>query len=826
MKMIIPSSTIKYIKICIISPLFENISNLIYLVSFILLSIALIEPKKTITNYKKNSLIARQFEEEKFRTITTDEEFLNYLDLLVPKIYNYSPLNGVPISIPFGNIRLQKYGNKPEYCSHKIDFSYACNDFICTINTLNDLYKKSYCGYPNTKKYYKVYSEKEIPPSKFKKLVRRFEGRYSTYNLITEGINIDFNINDYESKKKEIEAFVKDYDLKFITIQINLYFPTEDDYALILMGVEMINYFLHPYTIFTSTIYGLFNLRDSYFIVCYVVFGISVCLILIRFIYEVAINFKFDIHPFIFINLVADLLLIIFLSLYFYASNEEDFFHETYQLQVFHQHYISISIKSYCIIILSVLFLFIPFRFISIISWIEEGTTSIVRYFIVIFRVMPIGLIIFFITIMLYFMFGVMNFFMFNSKFFIMKNLFLSVCSAFNLGLTNTMNQSQLLDYSISDSKYGLLFIVLELMTTIYLLVLITSTVTVLIKRGIKKDEEEKEEEEAEDEVMQKIKEIEDKYQTVQSDSGNEKEEEEREDLMDGPKTILWLGLNPKKFIYETLKSKNPGILFFQNSVKIISFIKYLFSIKPLMQYQNLADKIDIVVESCAEKKYLKEKDITEINELIEWLSFSGCKIDILLYTQSKIARDLLMRLAASYGSFRVTTFLGDLEEFVSPQKEDEVDGTGEEEDDFGFSVIQVQSFMIYASKFISEFGCNNNISYLSGDESKKTDNLFNLNTTRSKDLRLQLKGLSRRESLKNPNNLSCFSTNNNNAQNRVLKRMLTVDSSSLKKPEDHTKNFLKSNTFFKLKTVERQPSLLSKISQTITEEEKSKGDE
>ena len=266
-----------------------------------------------------------------------------------------------------------------------------------------------------------------------------------------------------------------------------------------------------------------------------------------------------------------------------------------------------------------------------------------------------------------------------------MKNLFLSVCSAFNLGLTNTMNQSQLLDYSISDSKYGLLFIVLELMTTIYLLVLITSTVTVLIKRGIKKDEEEKEEEEAEDEVMQKIKEIEDKYQTVQSDSGNEKEEEEREDLMDGPKTILWLGLNPKKFIYETLKSKNPGILFFQNSVKIISFIKYLFSIKPLMQYQNLADKIDIVVESCAEKKYLKEKDITEINELIEWLSFSGCKIDILLYTQSKIARDLLMRLAASYGSFRVTTFLGDLEEFVSPQKEDEVDGTGEEEDDFGF---------------------------------------------------------------------------------------------------------------------------------------------
>ena len=46
MKMIIPSTKIKYKKLFIISPLYEIFSNLGYLVSFFLLTFELIDPNR------------------------------------------------------------------------------------------------------------------------------------------------------------------------------------------------------------------------------------------------------------------------------------------------------------------------------------------------------------------------------------------------------------------------------------------------------------------------------------------------------------------------------------------------------------------------------------------------------------------------------------------------------------------------------------------------------------------------------------------------------------------------------------------------------------
>ena len=112
--------------------------------------------------------------------------------------------------IHFGDIRLQKYSNRAELCSEQIKSGTKCTDSKCTSDFLNNLYANSYCGYPNEKKYYKVYKDFDVYPSKFRKLVKRFEGKYSTYNLITEGINLDFNIDDYKERKEGMEGFVRD----------------------------------------------------------------------------------------------------------------------------------------------------------------------------------------------------------------------------------------------------------------------------------------------------------------------------------------------------------------------------------------------------------------------------------------------------------------------------------------------------------------------------------------------------------------------------------------------------------------------------------------
>ena len=160
--MIIPSSKIKYIKICIISPLFEILSNLLYIVSFFLLAFQILGPNRYLSNYKKNSLISRFFHETDIKSISSDEAFLSYVDFLVKKFYNYSPNNGVPIMIPFGDIRIQKFANRPELCSEDLVKVERCDDYQCTSETLNNIYKNTFCGYPNTKKYYRVYDKLDI----------------------------------------------------------------------------------------------------------------------------------------------------------------------------------------------------------------------------------------------------------------------------------------------------------------------------------------------------------------------------------------------------------------------------------------------------------------------------------------------------------------------------------------------------------------------------------------------------------------------------------------------------------------------------------------
>lgn len=788
---ILPSSKIKYIKICIISPLFEILSNFLYIVSFFLLAFQILGPNRYLSNYKKNSLISRFFHESDFKSISSDEAFLSYVDFLVKQFYNYYPKNGVPIMIPFGDIRIQKFANRPELCSEELIKVERCDDYQCTRETLNNIYKNTFCGYPNTKKYYRVYDKLDIYYSKFRKLTKRFEGKYSTYNLITEGLNLDFNIDDYQEKKQEIIEFVKDYDLKFLTIQLNIYFPTEDDYALVLMGVEMINYFLYPYTIFTSTIYTHFNFKDSYFIAVFILFVIAVSFQIIRFTYEVSLRFEMEIHTFVFLNHVINLLLIIFVAFYFYASTEENYFNDSFMLKEFHQHLVTISLKSYCVIIISVLFFSIPFRFISMIAWYQKGTVQLTQYMKILFRTLPGVLLLSFIALLMILMFCLMNFFLFNSKFYILKNMFLSFCSVFNFELINTMNRDRGLEFSVSDSREELVFPVIQMIIMILFFCLIFATSSNLLEQA--SEYEKKKEENI---ILSKIKDLDEK---IGSD-----EDSENEDLYGSiKKKILWLGLIPKKENFNSLMNKNKSLLFFQSGNKVESFLKYLFAIKPNMQYQNLKEKIGIVIECQAENNYLTERDLEQINNLLKWLEFSGCKLNILLYTQNRLARELRMKLSRVYDMIRCVSSLLELEKFVNPNDDSDSE---EEENVNGYSITKAESFMLYPFKMYS----NLNSSYYSLRKRNKNKST----THKSKDSSLKAIKTLKKEDTMRDNNMTYT------GENKDYKRMLSGVSSSTTE-EKVKKTFLKSNTLFQPKSFARNNSILSQINQPITEEDK-----
>jgi hypothetical protein len=59
--------------------------------------------------------------------------------------------------------------------------------------------------------------------------------------------------------------------------------------------------------------------------------------------------------------------------------------------------------------------------------------------------------------------------------------------------------------------------------------------------------------------------------------------------------------------------------------------MKVLFVLKPEMQYQNLKDKYGILIEIKVEDKQICSSDLCEIDILLDWLTFVGVKIPVMV---------------------------------------------------------------------------------------------------------------------------------------------------------------------------------------------------
>ena len=75
--------------------------------------------------------------------------------------------------------------------------------------------------------------------------------------------------------------------------------------------------------------------------------------------------------------------------------------------------------------------------------------------------------------------------------------------------------------------------------------------------------------------------------------------------------------------------------------------MKYIFAVKPEIQFKKLEYKINIVIE--INKKNIKEKEINQIYQLCEWLIFIGSQIPIILYGKYKLEISKIMKLKSIY---------------------------------------------------------------------------------------------------------------------------------------------------------------------------------
>ena len=618
---VIQKKNIKYIKLCLISPIFEIITNIIYLTTFLILAFLYTKIGKNYNNYEITEMTSKYLEKETFLSIKSDTEFISYLKTILKKLYTFNKdTDSLPIFIPSGQVRLTKYSYKG--CSESIDLNKNCNNnYECIIETLKDVFDDKNCGIP-----YKG-SSKRDDGGPLKKLVPKFPGKYTSYDLLNGGEFMDITINDFDHPT-ELENFIIDYDVNFLVLQITFEIPCNNNCVNAIVGIEMLNYYTNLNYYFSVTPFNTYHHNHVLFIVIFIFFCVVVFLNIVKLIYEINVKLILSVHIFVGLNEILDILLIIF-SIFFISEGKSVEFHKP---DYFVTPLPFLSVRKYIIAILCSIMICFPFRFISLISWAKSISSPFVKYISIIFRMLPGMIIIFFIFGLIILMTSLSNYTLYNEMVYEYSTIYNSFLSIWDLNLIYDMinpSKSKIF-HSFTVSEYFILINIFEIILFLFLICIAIATLVYLYKRASALEMDK-----VENEIMIKLKQIEEKLE--------EGKETEDNDLRKLKKQILWLNLSNKHDLYNHYSTIN-DLLLFKTSNQIISSLKYLFAIKPELQFKKLNNKFGIIIEIKNEKSHLKEEELDQIDILIDWLTFVGCKIPVAFYSQINIEKTLKMK--------------------------------------------------------------------------------------------------------------------------------------------------------------------------------------
>ena len=226
----------------------------------------------------------------------------------------------------------------------------------------------------------------------------------------------------------------------------------------------------------------------------------------------------------------------------------------------------------------------------------------------------------------------------------------------------------------------------------------LTGTVCYLFKKS-----SELEEEKVENEVIAKLEQIEEKLK--------EGREVEDNDLRKLKKQILWLNLSSKNDVYNLYSASNE-LLLFKTAGQIISFLKYLFAIKPELQFKKLDSKFVIVIEIKNEKLFLQDTEFEHVELLIDWLLFVGCKIPVMVFCQLNLEKAIKMKLHSMYKNIRFTTDQSEVAKFIKDNSSENI-------------LCHIEKFSITMNNELSRNSSNIINVHSMNDKKKSSNNSF-----------------------------------------------------------------------------------------------------
>ena len=634
----------KYIKLCLISPALEIIINIIYLISFFLIFTYLWLNGKYYNDNQILRFTESYIDYKAFNNINSPIEFEKYISNLIKKLFTIDTNNeSLPIFIPLNPVRLSQFSNQG--CEED-NFNYSCNkNFTCVINYLSKSFK-SQCG----SKYHKFMDPNNFQTKTKNKLfledlVKSFSGYYSEYDLLNGGTIIDLTITNFNESISKIQNFIYDKNLKLICLQINLKVPLNNNFVDVILGLEMNRYFDDIKKIVSIDVYNSYRPSKNMFLFSiYIFFFISTIINIIKLIYEMFVKIVLSVHLFSFLNEIFDLLLLIFSI--FYIIVDQSLTLEI-DLSEFETHLIYSAIRKNIKLIIFFVLVSIPLRFISLISWWKYLSYPFIKVLKVLFRMFP-GVIISFIILFMFLMsFVITNYLFFQDMFSEYQTFYYSFLNIFNFkiiyNLYDEKNNAKIF-HNLTYSKYIFIFVLIQYIFFLVGFALFISVFAFLFKRA---------------NISENI------------------------DLFGIKKQVLWLKLNSGGgSICDTNKYE---LILFKNSNQVISFLKYVFALKPELQFINLFKKINIVVE-VDNSDNLIENELMQINKLADWMTYIGCKILLIIYCETNFLKKFQMKLYNSYNLIKFINDINELEKIIN-------------EKDFGKYNIENNFFTINAIK-------------------------------------------------------------------------------------------------------------------------------
>ena len=637
-----------YIKLGLISPALEIIVNTIFILSFIIIFSYFCSNGKYYSDNQISKFIESYINYDNFKNINTPSDFKTYIQDLTTKLYTNIPsTEKIPIFIPLNPIRITRFTNN--FCKEE-DYSNSCtNNFQCVINYMSESFKHK-CGekYSNTDNILEENNNFNSKKLFLEDLVNNFEGYYSNYDLIHGGRSVEITNQNINTKINEIDEFINNKNLKFISIEINLKSPMNNNYIDIILALEMYEYFNDVKKILSIDIFNTYSRpkENKFLCILIYIFMVATIINIIKLIYEIMVKPVFSIHIFVLLNEACNTLLFIFFIFYINVDSDLEL---NFDLRKFKTHLVETTLIKDIKIIMIIVFIGIPLRFLSLISWWQWLSAPFIKIANIFYRMFPSVLISFFVSMIFLIVFTITNYLIFQDIFTEYQTLYYSFLNSFNYRILSSLykeDKNAKIFHNMTQSKYVFVILLLEYVFILMSFCILISSFVHIYKKALSIEEPKQESEYLNkmDNLIEKLK---------------ENVEEKNIELIGIKKQILYLKLTPKIFVQNATKIE---ITIFKNSQQIISFLKYIFALKPELQFKNLISLINIVIEVNHYDNFNWKFDLKQIEYLINWLTFVGCKIPLIIYCEPNFEKNYHLKLCKDYTLIKFVNDIKELE--------------------------------------------------------------------------------------------------------------------------------------------------------------------